>query len=531
MYHIEAFVKSLSVIHGVCSLRTRCFSGIIYRYKFTLVNRKIQKSLLSAILVFSLFITPVAIAEDTTETGTGSTTEVDDATIRSAYLIIKLQSQLSQKTVEYNQIQDQIEGTQDELTSVREDIDSLQDQVDNLDELIDESEAKIESVTSQIGEAETDIANIMEEIDMREIQIADQEESLSELMTILYVKKNTYYGESDSLSTVKLLIAEGSVSDVTQNVIYLDIFEQTSEDLFIALSDNKEDLAQRQTDLEEKKTVLASLQDELFIENENLNIELEAKETLLEETQGKEDIYQELLILSKQQQEEVEAEMEALKANIDLLQGKIDSTGQTLTEEQLAEIMQIKAEALAENGVYGSSEFLQLDWPVSPEEKGLSAYFDDSSYVSAFGVAHHAIDIPVIQGTSIEAPADGVVYKVQYDEDSIGYAYVMIAHRKGVVTVYGHVSAVAVAEGDYVYRGQIIGLTGGVPGSIGAGFRTTGAHLHFEVWQDGILVDPLDYLDLSEIPIDTLRDDYLERLQNAIEAEIEQIENTLEELY
>ena len=158
-------------------------------------------------------------------------------------------------------------------------------------------------------------------------------------------------------------------------------------------------------------------------------------------------------------------------------------------------------------------------------------HFDDSYYVSAFGVAHHAIDIPVIQGTSIEAPADGVVYKVQYDEDSIGYAYVMIAHRKGVVTVYGHVSAVAVAEGDYVYRGQIIGLTGGVPGSIGAGFRTTGAHLHFEVWQDGILVDPLDYLDLSEIPIDTLRDDYLERLQNAIEAEIEQIENTLEELY
>ncbi|MFA6528561.1 MAG: peptidoglycan DD-metalloendopeptidase family protein [Candidatus Gracilibacteria bacterium] len=501
-------------------------------------NKRKLAFLLTGVLLFSLLLTPLVFAEET-ESATGEvstdsteeTPEVDDATIRSAYLILKLQSQLSQKTTEYNQIQDQIDNTQDELVTTRDDIDSLQDQIDNLDSLIDESEAKIESVTSQIGEAETDISDIMEEIDMRELQIQDQEDSLAEIMTVLYVKKNTYYGDSDQFSTLKLLIAEGSVSDVTQNMVYLDILEQTSQDIFEALKQNKNDLADRQIDLEEKKTILESLQDELFTENENLNTEKTAKETLLDETQGKEDIYQELLVLSKQQQDEVATEMEDLKTNIDLLQGKIDSNGQTLTDEQLDEIMQIKAESLAENGVYGSSEFLQLDWPVDPSGKGLSAYFEDPGYVSAFGVDHHAIDIPIPQGTPLEAPADGVVYKVQYDEESIGYAYIMIAHRKGVVTVYGHVSAVAVSEGDYVYRGQIIGLTGGMPGSIGAGLRTTGSHLHFEVWQDGILVDPLDYLDISVIPIDTLRDDYLERLQNAVEEEMSEIESTLEEMY
>ena len=42
-----------------------------------------------------------------------------------------------------------------------------------------------------------------------------------------------------------------------------------------------------------------------------------------------------------------------------------------------------------------------------------------------------------------------------------------------------------------VLRGQVLGKTGAMPGTPGAGVRTTGPHLHFEVWQDGVRVDPL----------------------------------------
>ncbi len=455
---------------------------------------------------------------------------VDDGTVRNAYLILLLENQLSQKQSEYNKIQDQIEGAQDELVTVRESIDSLEEQIADIDDSIDESESKIESVTSQIGTIQVDLPDIMEDIEMRELQLEDQKGVAADLMQVLYVKKNTYYEDSGSLSAVKLILAEGSVSDVTQDMVYLNIFEETSKDIFTALEKNKRDLEDKKTELEEKNMLLSKLESELWAENEELVLEKQGKETLLDETQGKEDIYKDLLIESKQQQDEVQDEMDILYANLDLIQGKFDASTQELTQEQIDEIMNIKADALLQNGVQGSSEFLQLDWPVDPGGKGLSAYFDDSGYVSAFGVAHHAIDIPVMQGTAIEAPADGVVYKVSYDPESIGYAYIMLAHRKGVVTVYGHVSAVAVAEGDYVERGQIIGLTGGVPGTIGAGLRTTGAHLHFEVWQDGVLVDPLNYLDLTAIPIDTLRDDYLEKLQEQIQSQIDSIESTLESL-
>jgi len=498
--------------------------------------RKNLSHLLIATLLWSLLAATPAFAEgeDMKEPTTKEENvvkedvlkDVDDSTIRNAYLILQLQTQLSQKLSEYDQIEGQIGNTQDELTGVRDSIGSLKDQIDNLDNLISNSEDKIENVTGQITGTELDIASTMEDVEMRELQLEDQQDIAAKIIQVLYIKKNIYY-DGDDFSSLKLILADGSVSDVAQDMVYLDLIEQTSEDIFDALQKSKDDLSEKQAELEENNLLLNNLEDELLTENEALNTAKQGKEALLAETEGKESIYQELLLLSKQQQDEVGDEIDNLRSNLDLTENKFYSSTATLTDEQIQAVMDIKAEALLENGVLGSSEFLQLDWPVSPGEKGLSAYFHDSSYVSAFGVDHRAIDIPTHQGTPIMSPADGVVYKVQYDPNSIGYAYIMVAHRKGVVTIFGHVSATAVKKGDYVYRGQVLGLTGGTPGTIGSGLRTTGAHLHFEVWQDGVLVDPLDYLDLTKIPVDTLRDDYLKKMQAQLKVDIGTIQETL----
>ena len=63
-----------------------------------------------------------------------------------------------------------------------------------------------------------------------------------------------------------------------------------------------------------------------------------------------------------------------------------------------------------------------------------------------------------------------------------------------MITVYGHVSAFHVAEGDRVQKGQVIASSGGRPGSKGAGILTTGAHLHFETRMFGGAIDPFYYL-------------------------------------
>jgi murein DD-endopeptidase MepM/ murein hydrolase activator NlpD len=136
-----------------------------------------------------------------------------------------------------------------------------------------------------------------------------------------------------------------------------------------------------------------------------------------------------------------------------------------------------------------------LLWPVEPKY-GISAYFEDDGYEERFGMPHHALDIPIEQGSVVRAPADGTVAKVSLN--GLGYSYITIDHAGGVQTVYGHVSGSLVQEGDTVRAGAPIALSGGRPGSEGAGLLTTGPHLHFVVRQDGVLVDPLKYLATME---------------------------------
>lgn len=139
----------------------------------------------------------------------------------------------------------------------------------------------------------------------------------------------------------------------------------------------------------------------------------------------------------------------------------------------------------------------ELDWPVVPA-LGLSAFFEDAGYKARFGVDHHAVDIPTPQGTPIRAPADGAVAKVSLN--GLGYSFVVLEHEGGLQTIYGHVTDAVVQQGDSVIFGQVIGHTGGTPGTQGAGFLTTGPHLHFAVRVDGALVDPMQYLPKFQDP-------------------------------
>lgn len=127
-------------------------------------------------------------------------------------------------------------------------------------------------------------------------------------------------------------------------------------------------------------------------------------------------------------------------------------------------------------------------WPVAPTE-GLSARFDDPAYEDHFGMPHHAIDIPILQGTVIGAAADGVVTKVS--DQGMGFNSLVIRHAGGYSTLYGHVTSFLVHEGDSVSAGDPVALSGGKPGTKGAGLMTTGSHLHFAIYKSGVAVDPL----------------------------------------
>ena len=87
------------------------------------------------------------------------------------------------------------------------------------------------------------------------------------------------------------------------------------------------------------------------------------------------------------------------------------------------------------------------------------------------------------------------------------------------MTTYGHISNMMATEGQVVKAGDIIGLSGGMPGTKGAGYMTTGPHLHFEVMKDGSYVDPLRFLPLeilTEENVKNLPSEYQDDWQRAV---------------
>ena len=98
---------------------------------------------------------------------------------------------------------------------------------------------------------------------------------------------------------------------------------------------------------------------------------------------------------------------------------------------------------------------------------------------------HPGLDISADKGSPVYATADGTITQAAY---SGAYGnLVVIDHKFGIETRYGHLSAFRVARGQTVKRGDLIGL-------VGATGRATGPHLHYEVRVNDRILNPLSFL-------------------------------------
>lgn len=99
---------------------------------------------------------------------------------------------------------------------------------------------------------------------------------------------------------------------------------------------------------------------------------------------------------------------------------------------------------------------------------------------------HYGLDIATKNNELVINIADGSVFNSSW---TINNGYVIsIQHGGGVVTTYKHLSKLNKKEGDLVLEGDILGQIGN------AGVLSTGPHLHFEIWKNGVPQDPEIYL-------------------------------------
>ena len=122
-------------------------------------------------------------------------------------------------------------------------------------------------------------------------------------------------------------------------------------------------------------------------------------------------------------------------------------------------------------------------WPVTGEISsifGLRRFFNEQERNP-----HSGLDIAAPEGTDISVTADGTV--IETGDFFFSGNMVYVDHGQGLISLYAHLSRIDVKPGDTVRRGDIIG-------AVGQTGRVTGAHLHFAVMTNGILVDPLYFL-------------------------------------
>lgn len=100
---------------------------------------------------------------------------------------------------------------------------------------------------------------------------------------------------------------------------------------------------------------------------------------------------------------------------------------------------------------------------------------------------HNGLDIAMAEGTEVVAVKSGVVTEIR---ESDTYGLVLEYETKdGFRVQYAHLRETLVKEGEKVRQGQAVAKSGNTG-------LSTGPHLHYSLWKDGILLDPMEYVDL-----------------------------------
>lgn len=369
---------------------------------------------------------------------------------------------------------EEIKGLQSEIQNRKAEIESINKRLEEYKKKIAEYTKLSDSLSNDIALIENEMA--MTELDVAATQNEIESENLQLALLDASVEENDQklQREREMLKEILFEISQQDTQGGTFEIIlgarnFQEVFSATMElqsvntDLkktLIATQQTKESLEEKQSAREAKLANLTELQSELEAKVAQLDSRREAKEVLNFETRESEAEYRVLL-------SELRQEQQGITARISELQSEIESR-------------------LADSDAGG--DLSVISWPVIGR---ITTTFYDPTYPFRHLFEHSGLDIAVPQGTAIEASAPGIV---AWAKTGRQYGnYVMIIHANGFATLYAHMSRIDVAADQYVARGQVIGLSGGRPGTAGAGF-STGPHVHFELRKNGIPVNPMDYL-------------------------------------
>ncbi len=373
----------------------------------------------------------------------------------------------------------QIGATRASLTNVTANLQTVQAQIGTLADQVAQVKARYDQLVAQLADLEQQLAVIEVQERVRQAQLEERQAMLAARLRAAY--------RTDETSMLETVLSAQSFAAVVSDVgYYLDIGNQDRQ---LAQQIGQDQLTL--SALHQTVSTTRDQTDQLSQQAAAQKKQLDAQMSALQAARNQLKRLQDQIAAQLAAQRAAYAKLAANKAQAEAQA----AAAQAALEAVNRRIAQLAAEAAARGNIPSAYNGTMI-WPMGGEitqNFGCTGFWAEPPANPAWGYGtcahfHTGIDLVAPCGTPVHAAADGVVVWAGFMPPPDGAFDVEIAHSSNLLSLYGHFEpSNAVWYGESVHQGDVVGYEGTTGNS-------TGCHLHWAVYLNGIPVNPRLFL-------------------------------------
>lgn len=468
-----------------------------------------KKKFITGLLAASLFISPVVMS-----------------TSVSADSLEEMRQEKQRLENENQNIQNNINVKEETLKTLEEERASLEADVVGLQKEIDKVVRELAEQEKKLKAAEEKVVQLQKEIEELKVLIAQRQEKIDN-------QARAVQTDGNSANLLDIVISAESLSDLLGRIGVVNELVDANQEIVLAQIEDQKTLEAKEAEAEAERVAIETLKGEIEVNRDTLVAQKDELDKKIIEVATHYEMTEEQKNAFIKEQEVIASKTSTLSAEMKAEQDRIIAERRAQEEKERKELEALARKAMEEekaaaeaakkaeaekvatkstssskassssNNTSSSSSSNSSSAPKSSPSKSSSPAKSSSGFIrpsggyttSQFGYRFHPIKHANILhagmdfggGGPIVAAQSGTVVKAQYNS---GWGwYVKIDHGNGLATLYAHMvpGSLRVSVGQKVSQGQQIG-TMGTSGS------STGVHLHFEVYKNGVQTNPAPYL-------------------------------------
>ena len=386
-------------------------------------------------------------------------------------------------------------GAEKNATQIKSEIDELERQkavidaeIGKLQAQIDANMSEIEKIVAEKAVIDQEISllhdkmsNINSQIAVYSTMIAEKQKELDDALARMEQLKKDYkeriraMEKNGKLTYWAVIFQANNFSDLLDRLNMVEEIERSDRERLDEIRQVAEEVDAAKAELEVKKSALEQTRADLEQTRKDLEVKQKESDAKLQELLNKGAEYDKYI-------EEQEAKANELNSQIDEREGQLDE----IEKKEYEQWLETQKPANGNGSQTGSNTVGGKTWIVPISYTYFSSPYGYRVHpIGGDWRFHNGVDLSAPSGTPIYAARSGKVYYRGWW--GTGGNTIMINHQDGYISRYLHMERFAVANGEWVAQGQVIGYCGTTGGS-------TGPHLHFEIQYNGSYVNPADYI-------------------------------------